>query len=348
MHGLGFIPTYTQTKHVLTPPTIVFSFSISVQISPGNIPSASGSSNFFQTSPSLDNQARVIAQLLTQLDWFYTGIIYSASTYGKTGYEAFVNVAKELGVCIGPAREIPSNPVQTDFDEILLNMYDTTDLNVIVTFVDEYHVRRLLVTQHIYGFNRFSWVGTETWSVDPGLFVGFEDQAAGSLAIVPSIGDMVELQQYLTNVPVQGAIDRNPWLAGALVEIFPCKHNITKRSPVTRDSLACVDLGDDGLGNLITRKQYNDDIFHVINAFFALTYGADQLRQALCNETQPMCTEYFTALRSGPEFYEAVANVTFTTGGQQFAFTNRSGPPTFTIQNFQHQIGSRIQFVNVS
>ena len=239
--------------------------------------------------------------------------------------------------------------MQTDFDSILFDMYDTTDLNVIVTFVDEYHVRRLLVTQHLYGFDRFSWVGTETWSVDPDLFEGFENQAAGSLAIVPSIGDMAELQQYLTNVPVQDAIDRNPWLAPALSEIFPCRNNITKRSPYSRNSLACVDLGADGLGRLITMRQYNDDIFHVINAFFALAYGADQLRQALCtNQSEPVCMEYFNAVRSGTEFYEAVANVTFTTGGQQFAFINRSGPPTFTIQNFQHQIGSGIQFVNVS
>ena len=240
---------------------LFFFFFIPVQISHGNIPSASGSSNFFQTAPSLGEQARAIALLLTQLDWFYTGIIYSASTYGKVGYEAFVNVAKDLGICIGPAREIPQSPMQTDFDAILFDMYDTTDLNVIVTFVDEYHVRRLLVTQHLYGFDRFSWVGTETWSVDPDLFEGFENQAAGSLAIVPSIGDMAELQQYLTNVPVQDAIDRNPWLAPALSEIFPCRNNITKRSPYSRNSLACVDLGADGLGRLITMRQYNDDIF---------------------------------------------------------------------------------------
>ncbi|XP_072034349.1 metabotropic glutamate receptor 3-like [Amphiura filiformis] len=316
-------------------------------VSYGNAPSAIQSSNFFQTSPSLDAQVRVIARLLADLDWYYTGIVYSSSTYGKTGYDAFITVANEYGICIGLAKEIPANAMQPDYDVIITDLFKSQDLNIIVTFVSEYEARRLLITEHLFGFDRFSWVGTETWTADAELFEGFENSAHGSLIVAPAIGDLTELQAYLSAMPVQDVLASNPWITPALRNIFPCD-NTTGQQHGDYDQLNmdCVDLGLSGLGTLITLGEYSSDIGHIINAFYALAYGADRLRQLKCvNESQPLCMEFLETFLS-QELFEIVANVNFDTNGQEFSFSNKTGPSEFTVQNFQ-QVDSNLQLMEI-
>ncbi len=282
------------------------------------------------------------------MDWYYTGIVYSSTAYGRTGYEAFRTVAKEYGICLGPVKEIPENAEQPDFDVIITELYGTEDLNIILTFVDLHDAKRLIITEHLFGIDRFSWVGTEKWTSEPEEFLGFEKETHGSLIVAPAPGDLTEFEEYLSKSSVEDVVNRNPWIIPALEHFYPCD-NMTGQSQGDGDddhSLDCVDLGPSGLGSLVSLLDTND-ILHVINAFYALAYGSDRLRREKCiNATEVVCQEFFDTFRS-EELYEAVASVTFDSSGQEFSFTNKAGPAKFAIQNFQ-MIDANLTIMEVS
>lgn len=277
--------------------------------------------------------------MVDELEWTFTGVVYSANSYGLTGYEAFLTAAREYGICLGPVKQIPSNAVQPEFDAIFAEMHNTKGLKVIVTFVDESDARRLLVTERLYMFTRFTWIGTETWTADPGVFRGFHREALDTLIVAPTVGDLTEFQQYLADVPVLNATLRNPWLAPALDRISRCD-NVTAGL-----QQECADLSSSGLDALVTLGEYNADITHVINALYALVYGAEDIRRMKCEgDSQVLCDEFLKAVHS-QEFYDSVANATFvnafTTTEEQFAFTNRYGPAKFMVQQFQEHGADR-------
>ena len=98
---------------------------------------------FLRTVPPDNIQARVMANILHQMQWTYVSLVYSEDAYGTASFQEFLREAqdKEKRLCLAQAR---SMPLATNIDgarKIIEELNQKAGARAVVLFVRTYQVR---------------------------------------------------------------------------------------------------------------------------------------------------------------------------------------------------------------
>lgn len=152
---------------------------------------------FFRTIPSDYYQSRALAKLVMYFGWTWIGAIASDNEYGLTGISAFIQAARELGVCIEYSESFVSTDPPDSLQRIVRIIKHSTS-KVIMAFMSHREITLLATELFRQNVTDLQWVGSDAWITDPSL-VDSEGHSilVGSLGFVVSNAVIPGLEDHL-------------------------------------------------------------------------------------------------------------------------------------------------------
>ncbi|XP_021930539.1 metabotropic glutamate receptor 3-like isoform X2 [Zootermopsis nevadensis] len=199
---------------------------------------------FFRTVPSDVNQAHAMLEILRKFNWTYVSVVYSDNEYGNHGFETLSSLAGKYNVCFSaPQRVNKENFRDSDYDNVLYNIVNKTDVRVVVIFADKSMTQKLMDAAARHGIiGQFVWILCDAWSaasshrspdtafnyrmVGNGLSDAWRDESVmeGALAVQPMSRNLAGFDSYFKSLgPSHGTI--NPWFEESLKEY--CKKQLS-------------------------------------------------------------------------------------------------------------------------
>ncbi|XP_023724133.1 metabotropic glutamate receptor 3 isoform X2 [Cryptotermes secundus] len=207
---------------------------------------------FFRTVPSDVNQAHAMLEILRQFNWTYVSVVHSDNEYGNHGFEILSSLAGRYNVCFTAAQHIDKeNFSDRDYDGVLNNIVNKTEVRVVVVFADKFMTQKLMDAAGRHGITRrFVWILCDAWNAAPthrGIDIAFrrpmtgdgkmqqppadtseaqndERVLEGALAVQPLSRNLAGFDTYFKSLsPSHGTI--NPWFEECLREYCRRQHS---------------------------------------------------------------------------------------------------------------------------
>ena len=265
---------------------------------------------FLRTVPSDMLQARVMADLVRELNWNFVIALSSDTEYGRSGIEAFkLALAEYKGVhdvCIPVDEKFTKRSPSSKFERIFRLMKANTKARVVILFaelhdakffIDKFARRRDLAK------DKYVWIGSDAWADSKQVLKGNEHVLQGMLGVVPEVKHVREFDEYFVDFTEQRR-KRNPWMRD--YEQLKVAHNPGFHRQVFRhyskaqyvmeavlavayalhDILGCVPYKDcSGKVKTFSQKDQKDFLTYLQNVRFhgitRNTFAFDQLGDAI-------------------------------------------------------------------
>ncbi|KAH3880595.1 uncharacterized protein LOC127878558 [Dreissena polymorpha] len=179
---------------------------------------------FLRTIPSDGEQAKAMAHIVKKNDWKYISLMYVKNNYGSKGRDAFMNEAKNNGLCI--ANE-PEGITDVDANDIDLKEVSTRILNhktdITVYFGTEMRMKQFL--RIINDNTPYIFLGSEDWGDRQHLLSDTGNKTLGSITMKNDNAsiDTLSFRDYLTRANPQNiSFTRNPWFTEYWEDLFKC------------------------------------------------------------------------------------------------------------------------------
>uniref|UniRef100_A0A3Q1J1I2 G-protein coupled receptors family 3 profile domain-containing protein n=1 Tax=Anabas testudineus TaxID=64144 RepID=A0A3Q1J1I2_ANATE len=289
---------------------------------------------FFRTIPSDYYQSRALAKLVKYFGWTWIGAIAVDNEYGLSGIAAFIQAAKELGVCIEYSEAFLSTDPPDSLQRII-EMIKRSTSQVIMAFMS--HREIMLLANELYKQNvtGLQWVGSDAWITDPSL-ADSEGYSilVGSLGFVVSNAKIPGLGEHLRRLhPSQ--FPNSQFVKDFWEYTFACSLNETAnahRKPCS---------GSESLNNVQSYFTDVSDLRFIYNVYKSVYAVAHALHNLItCDE------------RNGPFYNESCADtkniepwqvlqylktVNFTTeeGERVYFDSNGDSPARYELVNLQ-------------
>ncbi|KAM9852840.1 uncharacterized protein ACBR49_003705 [Aulostomus maculatus] len=137
---------------------------------------------FFRTIPSDYYQSRALAKLVKHFGWTWVGAIAVENEYGLNGITAFMQAAKEYGVCIEFSEAFSSSGPPDHLQRIIETIKKATS-KVMIAFMSHREIKLLAKELFNQNLTDVQWVGSDAWITDHSL-----TDSEGHSVLVGSLG----------------------------------------------------------------------------------------------------------------------------------------------------------------
>ena len=179
---------------------------------------------FFRTLPADGDQAEAIVALMRRFNWKYASVVFSAGSYGTSGYRDLHQTAKQYDICFGIIREIDDTWKVRQYKHLILELLLERKATAVVAFITLSHARILLALAEGMGIEgRITWIATDTWLneltdlPEPALA-----KVVGSLSVKPLVVTPTRFTQRFRELTPSNT--RNPWMTEFLETYFDCTY----------------------------------------------------------------------------------------------------------------------------
>ncbi|KAM6241014.1 taste receptor type 1 member 3 [Porphyrio hochstetteri] len=151
--------------------------------------------SFYRTVPGDKNLVEAVVLLLNTFGWNWIATIGSDDEYGKGAMGLFLSLAGNHSICIAFEGLIPTDltdPTAKNQLEDIINLINTTKVNVIVLFSFRQPAQALLEHSIRMGLSKKVWIGTEAWMLS---------DTAASIPNIQSIGTVLGFIMKAGTVP---------------------------------------------------------------------------------------------------------------------------------------------------
>ncbi|XP_022090341.1 metabotropic glutamate receptor 2-like [Acanthaster planci] len=301
---------------------------------------------FFRAVPSDQFQAQAMIDIVLHFNWTYVSIVFENSNYGVQGIEEVKRLAADHDVCVAVKEMIPRDGNDSDFDGIVANLLKATDARAVILWaLDESADRFFEALRRAHSTQKFTWIGSDSWSGRQLSTFGNEDLVEGAITIQPMSVPLPGFDDYFTSLNPM-TYDRNPWFGEFWEEHFNCTlprntNTTAVRGPSKRRR--CPENLKLGSENNYSQE---GQIQFVADSVWAFAHALRDMHRAhcsgdgLCKRMQPV---------KGHELREFLRNVSFQgVSGTRFRFTpNGDGPVHYKILNYQQVSPNKYKFIEV-
>ncbi|XP_062396167.1 taste receptor type 1 member 1-like [Sardina pilchardus] len=117
--------------------------------------------SFIRTTPSNKNQIELIIHIIKHFGWNWVAFIGSKSEYSANGFQMFVDMIKNTGICLG------YQEILADISELNSTFYriDTLKINVIILFIEELLAVKVVTSSVQLNVHNKVWIASDSWSL---------------------------------------------------------------------------------------------------------------------------------------------------------------------------------------
>ena len=287
-------------------------------------------SYFRRTVPPDNLQVSAIIDLLRHFGWNYVSFLHSEDTYGSAGVSTFVNASAPHGICIDLRQGIPPSFSDSDYDNLVTDLRDST-AKVVIFFAGQLSVREVLkrVNQDSRLRNNFVWIASDGWANDVHRL---HDSAASVIGITPYTTYLKSFDEYVSRLTINSNT-RNSWFPELFANFAKC----TLGKDCDNDT------------NMTSFSTYQQDAFipFVVDAVYAIAHALHDFLADNCNRTENAPFTWFkengtcsgqSRDLNGASLLEYLGKVNFTSSITKNSITfDRSGSVqgSYKILNYQ-------------
>uniref|UniRef100_A0A669DZV6 G-protein coupled receptors family 3 profile domain-containing protein n=1 Tax=Oreochromis niloticus TaxID=8128 RepID=A0A669DZV6_ORENI len=269
---------------------------------------------FFRTIPSDYYQSRALAKLVKHFGWSWVGALAVDNEYGFSGIAAFIQAAKEYGVCIEYSEAFSSSDPPNRLQRIIEIIKQSTS-KVIMAFMSHREIKLLATELYKHNITGLQWIGSDAWITDHSLTDSEGHKIlVGSLGFTSPKAKISGLEKYLKQLYPSQFPD-SQFVREFWEEVFDCSLNRT----VNTQKQPCS--GHESLQNIesqftdVSELRFTDNVYKSV---YAVAHALDMLIK--CDNNQLSFSNgkgervYFNKNGDTPARYELV-NLQFTIRG---------------------------------
>ncbi|GAB0098135.1 Metabotropic glutamate receptor [Sergentomyia squamirostris] len=309
---------------------------------------------FNRVVPPDNFQAMAMGEIAKALDWRYASTVAVEGDYGEKGIASFQSIAAQLGICVAVSEKILRNSKTEDFDRIIEHLIQKPQARVVVMFVDEDNVRKLLqATIRANRTSHFYFIASDSWGAKVYPVRDQEFAAVNTITVLPHRTNLVGFDEYYMALrPKLSTEDctpgsyasrlatsetitncRNRWFNEFWSQHHKCSFTENSKTPCT---------GREG------QHGYEQEglVPFVVDAVYAIAYALDNLIRDVCNDSV-LCPRIQPA-PMGLQLLKYIHNVSFVgLQGTRVRF-NRDGDAYGFYNIYQYQQkGNRFDYVQI-
>ncbi|KAK2847368.1 hypothetical protein Q5P01_010367 [Channa striata] len=184
---------------------------------------------FFRTIPSDYYQSRALAKLVKHFGWTWIGAVATNNEYGLNGIAAFIQAAKEFGVCIEYSEAFLSSDPPDRLQRVIKIISSSTS-KVIMAFMSHREINLLADELYKHNITGLQWVGSDAWITDPSLAdIKEHSILVGSVGFVVTNAKIPGLEQHLRRIhPSQ--FPNSQFVRDFWEDMFGCSLNATSKT----------------------------------------------------------------------------------------------------------------------
>uniref|UniRef100_A0AAR2KKR5 G-protein coupled receptors family 3 profile domain-containing protein n=1 Tax=Pygocentrus nattereri TaxID=42514 RepID=A0AAR2KKR5_PYGNA len=272
---------------------------------------------FFRTVPSDQHQAAALAKAVKYFGWTWIGAVRSDTDYGNFAMAAFLNAAKEEGICVEYSEVYYRTEPRSKLERVA-NVIRRSTARVIVAFLHEGDLRFLLEELTRQPPPPMQWIGSEGWIIDP-EFLRF-NMCAGAIGFGIPRSVIPGFREFLLDLSPAQAL-KSPLLTEFWERSFSC--SLKGSSEGERECDGSEDIR-------ALQNPYTDTSqLRATNLVYKATYAiAHAIHGVICNDTQCDKSAKFTPLQ-----------VSFDSNGDPVA--------VYDLINWQFMEDGGLRFMNV-
>lgn len=301
-------------------------------------------SYFKRTVPSDAFQARVIVNILLQMEWRYVVALYEMTSYGSNLYFETKRLAEEEGICFGLAEKItaPKDGIDEEMEQLAYRISNVKNTHgkVVVILITHYGLAKALfeAVDRKSLADTVHWIGVDAWAGRQ-FDESIQKVVGGAIAVQPLARKLEGFDGYFTSL-TPATNTWNPWFRDYWEDHFKCKFqgNDTDGNSCTGKERLGPDNGYEQLQSL----------YYVRDAIQAFAGALHQIHLDTCGlYYRGICPNMASRL-SGDLLLSALDDVNFTDPlGFPFHFINGTdGPPRYSITIYR-KVGNKFQWQEV-
>ncbi|XP_067101844.1 extracellular calcium-sensing receptor-like [Osmerus mordax] len=295
---------------------------------------------FFRTIPSDQFQAAALARLVKFYGWTWIGAIRSDSDYGNNGMGAFLQAAKEEGICVEYSVAFYRTQPISKLRQVA-NVIRSSTARVVVAFLASGDMRILLEELERERPPPLQWIGSESWVTDPDMLRFSVCAGAVGFAIPRSV--IPGLRDFL--------LDLSPASVAAvplLTEFWETAFNCHLREGVSGVGEKECD-GSEDIAKL--QSPYTDTSqLRVTNMVYKAVYAiAHTIHRLVCEDRAngtARCDKHSSV--QPEQVLESLKSINFSQNGYPVVFDVNGDPmAVYELVNWQRGDKGHIEFVTV-
>uniref|UniRef100_A0A3P8PP80 G-protein coupled receptors family 3 profile domain-containing protein n=1 Tax=Astatotilapia calliptera TaxID=8154 RepID=A0A3P8PP80_ASTCA len=228
---------------------------------------------FFRTIPSDYYQSRALAKLVKHFGWSWVGALAVDNEYGFNGIAAFIQAAKEYGVCIEYSEAFSSSDPPNRLQRIIEIIKQSTS-KVIMAFMSHREIKLLATELYTHSITGLQWIGSDAWITDHSLTDSEGHKIlVGSLGFTSPKAKISGLEEYLKQLYPSQFPD-SQFVREFWEEVFNCSLNRT----VNTQKQPCS--GHESLQNIesqftdVSELRFTDNVYKSV---YAVAHALDML-----------------------------------------------------------------------
>lgn len=228
---------------------------------------------FFRTIPSDYYQSRALAKLVKHFGWSWVGALAVDNEYGFNGIAAFIQAAKEYGVCIEYSEAFSSSDPPNRLQRIIEIIKQSTS-KVIMAFMSHREIKLLATELYTHSITGLQWIGSDAWITDHSLTDSEGHKIlVGSLGFTSPKAKISGLEEYLKQLYPSQFPD-SQFVREFWEEVFNCSLNKT----VNTQKQPCS--GHESLQNIesqftdVSELRFTDNVYKSV---YAVAHALDML-----------------------------------------------------------------------
>ncbi|XP_035240492.1 extracellular calcium-sensing receptor-like isoform X2 [Anguilla anguilla] len=283
---------------------------------------------FFRTIPSDYYQSRALAQLVKHFGWTWIGAVRGDDDYGNNGMATFIKAAEQEGICI----EYSEKFRLTEPDKLLkvVDVIKRGSARVIVAFLGENRMIKLLEQLTIQNITGFQMVGSEGWITSSSIASPSSFRTlGGSIGFAITQGKINGLQEFILKLH-PSKYPNNTDVTDFWEAAFQCNLGNGDKKPNVTPCTGSESLIE--MENAYTDASELRISNNVYKAVYAVAHSLHDLLACTPHQgcTNSVNTEPWQVLR-------ALKNVNFTLGtGEKVSFDSNGDPVArYEVVNWQ-------------
>uniref|UniRef100_A0A1B0CRB2 Putative metabotropic glutamate receptor n=1 Tax=Lutzomyia longipalpis TaxID=7200 RepID=A0A1B0CRB2_LUTLO len=245
---------------------------------------------FSRVVPPDNFQAMAMAEIARALDWRYASTVAVEGEYGEKGIASFISIAAQLGICVAVSQKILRNSKTEDFDRIIEALIQKPQARVVVMFVDEDNVRKLLqATIRANRTGHFYFIASDSWGAKMYPVRDQEFAAVNTITVLPHRTSLTGFDEYYLSLRPKLSPDdclpgsyasrsstsetitncRNRWFNEFWSQHHKCSFAPNSRTPCT---------GSEGVHGY----EQEGLVPFVVDAVYAIAYAIDAIIRDVC------------------------------------------------------------------
>lgn len=252
-------------------------------------------SYFARTVPPDTQQALAMLEVINEFKWTSVFTINSAGSYGEKGIEEFKKYAKNYSICVVSSAQVTDDYSRSQYENIVEEFSNPTlssTTNVVVLFMKDNHVKKLLRSSWTKKWLNVTWIASDEWGTRQDVVESLDDtfwNNSNAITITLPSPRLYKFETYFKGLNGTESHDTNPWFAQYWKQ--HCNSTCNTTNPYS------------------TTYKFNDKLPYIVDAVYAFAHALHGMYKERCPSMRGICSKMKPV--NGTILRDRIFNVSF-------------------------------------